>query len=53
MIGEDELIIYANRNLSIEFEMKYIGMMHYFLVMEVWKSADGIFLGQEKYALTI
>ena len=27
--------------------------MHYFLGMEVWHSADGIFLGQGKYAVEI
>ena len=40
---EDELIKYASRRLSIDLEMKYLGMMHYFLGMEVWKNADGIF----------
>ena len=33
--------------------MKYLGMMHYFIVMEVWQSTDGIFLGQGKYAVEI
>ena len=28
-------------------------MMHYFLGMEVWQSADGIFLGQGKNAVEI
>ena len=28
LIGEDELIVYAKRKLSTEFEMKYLGMMH-------------------------
>ena len=28
-------------------------MMHYFLGMEVWQNADGIFLGQGKYAVEI
>ena len=27
--------------------------MHYFLVMEVWQSADGISLGKGKYAMEI
>ena len=33
--------------------MKDLGMMHYFLGMEVWQNADGISLGQEKYAIDI
>ena len=33
--------------------MKYLGMMHYFLGMEVWQNVDGIFLGQAKYAIEI
>ena len=28
-------------------------MMHYFLGMKVWKNADGIFIGQGKYAVDI
>ena len=33
--------------------MKDLDMMHYFLSMEVWQNADGISLGQEKYAVEI
>ena len=32
-IGEYELITYEKRRLSIEFEMKDLGMMHCFLGM--------------------
>ena len=39
--------------LSAKFEMKDLDMMHYFLGMEVWQNADGISLGQEKYAVEI
>ena len=45
VIGEDGLITNTKRKLAAEFEMKELGMMHYFLGMEVWKNADGIFLG--------
>ena len=51
--GMDELIVDTKRKLVVEFGMKDLGMMHYFLGMEVWKSADGISLGQEKYAVEI
>ena len=51
--GEEELIQDARKILATEFEMKYLGMMHCFLGMEVWRNADGIFLGQGKYTMDI
>ena len=33
--------------------MKYLGLMHYFLGLEVWQSPDRIFLDQGKYAVEI
>ena len=33
--------------------MKDLGMMHYFLGMEVWQNVDGIILGQGKYVVEI
>ena len=33
--------------------MKDLGMVHYFLGMEVWQSADEIPFGQGKYAVEI
>ena len=33
--------------------MKDLGMMHYFLGMEVWQNVDGVFLRQGKYAVEI
>ena len=45
MKSMDGLIADTKRKLATEFEMKDLGMMHYFLGMEVWQSADGIFLG--------
>ena len=50
---EDGIIVDTRRNLAIEFEMKHLGMMHYFLGMEVWQNADGISLKQGKYAVEI
>ena len=53
MTGMDGLIADMKKKLVAEFEMKDLGMMHYFLGMEVWQSVDGIFLGQGKYAVEI
>ena len=47
------LITDTKRKLATEFEMKDLGMMHYFLGMEVWQSTYGIFFGQGKYAVEI
>ena len=43
--GMDGLIIDTKINLASEFEMKDLGMMHYFLGMEVSQNVDGISLG--------
>ena len=42
--GMDGLIADMTRKLAAEFEMKDLGIMHYFLGMEVWQSAYGISL---------
>ena len=44
--GMDGLIPDTKRKLATKFEMKDLGMMHYFLGMEVWQNANGISLGQ-------
>ena len=51
VIGMDGLITNTKRKLATEFEMKDLGMMHYFLDMEVWQNVDGISLGQGKHAI--
>ena len=51
--GTDGLIADKKRKVAAEFEMKELGMMPYFLGMEVWQSVDEIFLGQGKYAVEI
>jgi hypothetical protein len=38
LTGEENLIIDCKKNIVAEFEMKYLGLMHYFLGLEVWQS---------------
>jgi hypothetical protein len=44
LTGEEKLIVECKKRLSVEFEMKDLGLMHYFLGLEVWKSPERIFL---------
>jgi hypothetical protein len=38
------LIVGCRHALAYDFEMKDLGMIHYFLGLEVWKRTDEIFL---------
>ena len=53
LIGEDNTIIERKQNLTTQFEMKDLGMMHYFIGLEVWQYLDDIFLNQGKYIVEI
>ena len=53
LTGEDKPINECKKKLAAEFEMKYLGMMHYFLGLEVWQYPDEIFLNQGKYTVEI
>jgi hypothetical protein len=50
---DEKLIDGCKRELTSEFEMKDLGLMHYFLGLEVWQRLDGIFLSQGKYTVEI
>ena len=41
------------KSMMVEFEMSDLGMMHYFLSIEVMQSSIGIFLSQKKYVQKI
>jgi hypothetical protein len=51
--GAERLIEGCKRDLASEFDMKDIGLMHYFLGLEVWQEEGYIFLGQGRYAVDI
>eukprot|EP00253_Pinus_taeda_P003234 PITA_03234 len=48
--GDDQLIVSCKEDLAREFEMKDMGLMHYFLSMEVWQKDGELFVSQGKYA---
>eukprot|EP00253_Pinus_taeda_P035757 PITA_35757 len=49
-VCEDELIKSCKKDLAREYEMKDMGLMHYFLGMEVWQRDREAFFSQGKYA---
>jgi hypothetical protein len=53
LTGSTSLIVECKRALASEFEMKDLGMMHYFLGLEVWQRTDEIFPSQGKYTVEI
>ena len=53
LTGNEKNITKVNKNLVGEFEMKDLGLIHYFLELEVRHSPEGIFLNQGKYVVEI
>jgi hypothetical protein len=53
LTGEEKLINECKKRLASEFEMKDLGLIHYFLGLEVWQSPERIFLNQGKYTVKI
>ena len=50
----DELLIHSCKaDLAKEFEMKDLGLLHYFLGLEIWQQKGGLFVSQGKYAREI
>ena len=44
LTDKNKPIIECKKKLDVEFEMKDLEMMHYFLGLEVWQYPDEIFL---------
>ena len=53
LAGADPLIHQCKRELTSEFEMKDLGLMHYFLGLELWQRPGEIFLSQGKYIVKL
>ena len=54
LIGSDkEELERLKRRLAMEFEIKDLGALKYFLAMEFARSKEGIFVNQRKYVLDL
>ena len=51
--GDEKLITSFKEDIPREFEMKDMGLLHYFLGLEIWKQDGEIFVSQGKYAKEI
>ena len=49
LTGDEKLIKSCKEDLAREFEMKDLGIIHYFLGMEVWQGDGELFVSQGKY----
>ena len=53
LTGNENKISECKNKLATEFEMKDLGLMHYFIGLEIWQIPKGISLNQGKYAVEI
>ena len=53
LTGNEKLIKCCKKKLTSEFEMKDLGLIHYFFGLEVWQGQKDIFLIQGKYTIDI
>ena len=53
LVGDEHQITWCKRELKSKFEMKDLGLMHYFLGLEVWQRSNEIFLSQGKYTVNV
>ena len=53
LTGAERLIEWCKMQLASELKMKDLGLMHYFLGLEVWQRADEIFSSPGKYIVDI
>lgn len=53
MSNDGAMLVDFKKSMMSEFEMTNLGLMHYFLGIEVMQTSVGIFISQKKYALEI
>jgi len=44
LTGDELLILSCKEDLARKFEMKDLGLLHYFLGLEIWQCNDGLFV---------
>jgi len=47
------MLKYFKAEMKTKFDMTYLRVMKYFLGVEIHQSTNGIFVGQQKYAIDI
>ena len=50
LTGDEQLIRSCKEDLAREFEMKDMGLIHYFLGLEVWKGDGELFVSKGNYS---
>ena len=53
LMGDEQLIHSSKADLAKEFEMKDLGLLHYFLGLEIWQREGELFVSQGKYTREI
>jgi hypothetical protein len=53
LTGDEQLIHSCKDDLAKEFKMNDLGLLHYFLGLEIWQRDGEIFVSQGKYARDI
>ena len=53
LTGDEQLIRSCKADLAKELEMKDLGLLHYFLGLEIWQQEGELFVSQGKYAKEI
>jgi hypothetical protein len=53
LIGDEKMIHSCKDDLAKEFEMKDLGLLRYFLGLEIWQGDGELFVSQGKYAREI
>ena len=53
LTGDEQLIHSCKEDIAREFKMKDMGLLHYFLGLEIWQRDGEIFVYQDKHAKEI